>query len=44
MSNPASALCLQTVDKHEWVGRGEDGFPVMEGKVNEILGKNLEIW
>ena len=30
--------------KHEWVGRGEDGMPVLEGKVDEIMGKNFEIW
>ncbi|GIL91940.1 hypothetical protein Vretimale_18560 [Volvox reticuliferus] len=32
------------VTKHEWVGRGEDGFPVMEGKTDEVKGKNFEIW
>ncbi|EFJ50459.1 hypothetical protein VOLCADRAFT_120629 [Volvox carteri f. nagariensis] len=31
------------VTKHEWVGRGEDGFPVMEGKSDEVKGKNFEI-
>eukprot|EP00798_Chlamydomonas_sp_ICE-L_P005787 gene5787-5994_t len=30
--------------KHEYIGRGDDGFPVGEGRVNEILGKNIEIW
>lgn len=30
--------------KHEWVGRGEDGFPINEGKSEEVLGKNIEIW
>ncbi len=34
----------QNVTKHEWVGRGEDGFPVMEGKSNDVMGKNFEIW
>ncbi|KAG2430311.1 hypothetical protein HYH02_013788 [Chlamydomonas schloesseri] len=32
------------VTKHEWVGRGEDGFPVMEGKADDVKGKNFEIW
>ncbi|GFR48166.1 hypothetical protein Agub_g10002 [Astrephomene gubernaculifera] len=32
------------VTKYEWVGRGEDGFPVMEGKTDEVKGKNFEIW
>ncbi|KXZ55426.1 hypothetical protein GPECTOR_3g77 [Gonium pectorale] len=32
------------ITKHEWVGRGEDGFPVMEGKSDEVKGKNFEIW
>ena len=31
-------------EKREWVGKGEDGFPVLEGKVDEVDGKNLEIW
>ncbi len=34
----------ETVSKHEWVGRGEDGFPIVEGKVDEVRGKNIEIW
>ena len=29
--------------KHEWVGRGPDGFPVFEGRTEDILGKNFEI-
>mmetsp|Transcript_14188 Transcript_14188/g.42839 ORF Transcript_14188/g.42839 Transcript_14188/m.42839 type:complete len:218 (-) Transcript_14188:1487-2140(-) len=29
--------------KHEWVGRGADGFPTLEGKVSQILGKHLMI-
>ncbi|PRW56880.1 hypothetical protein C2E21_4544 isoform A [Chlorella sorokiniana] len=29
--------------KHEWVGRGADGFPVLEGKAEEIKGKHFEI-
>ncbi|KAJ9517886.1 hypothetical protein QJQ45_004171 [Haematococcus lacustris] len=32
------------VTKHEWVGRGDDGFPVLEGKTEEVRGKHLEIW
>ncbi len=32
------------VSKHEWVGRGQDGFPVLEGKAEDVVGKNLEIW
>ncbi|KAG2424218.1 hypothetical protein HXX76_014749 [Chlamydomonas incerta] len=34
----------EVVTKHEWVGRGEDGFPVMEGKADDIKGKNFQIW
>jgi len=30
--------------QHEWVGRGEDGFPVMEGKSTSVLGEFFEIW
>jgi hypothetical protein len=29
--------------KYEWVGRGADGFPSLEGKVTEIRGKHLMI-
>lgn len=29
--------------KHEWVGRGADGFPALEGNAEEIIGKNFEI-
>lgn len=29
--------------KHEWVGRGPDGMPMLEGKQEEISGKNFEI-
>lgn len=29
--------------KHEWVGRGADGFPMLEGNAEEIIGKNFEI-
>ncbi|PNW89016.1 hypothetical protein CHLRE_01g054850v5 [Chlamydomonas reinhardtii] len=34
----------EVVTKHEWVGRGEDGFPVMEGKADDVKGKMFEIW
>lgn len=30
--------------KHEWVGRGDDGFPVKEGKATNVLGEFFEIW
>lgn len=30
--------------KHEWVGRDADGFPILEGKVDEVKGKFFEIW
>ena len=30
--------------KSEWIGRGDDGFPTAEGRQNDILGKNFEIW
>lgn len=33
----------EVCQKHEWVGRGADGFPTLEGKVSQILGKNLMI-
>lgn len=29
--------------KHEWVGRGADGFPILEGNSEAIAGKNFEI-
>ena len=34
---------MQVTDKYEWVGRGEDGFPQMGGKVTQVPGKNLTI-
>jgi hypothetical protein len=34
----------ELVEKYEWVGRGEDGFPQPEGKVENVAGKNFEIW
>ena len=30
-------------EKHEWVGRGADGFPTLEGKKVSVVGKHLEI-
>ena len=33
----------EEVMKHEWVGRGSDGFPTLEGKQREVVGKHLEI-
>jgi hypothetical protein len=27
--------------KHQWVGRGADGFPSLEGNTEEILGNEL---
>lgn len=33
------------VSKHEFVGKDErNGMPVLEGRVDEIKGKNMEIW
>ena len=36
--------CQGSVLKHEWVGMGDDGFPVLEGKVNNVNGEFFEIW
>ena len=33
----------ESTTKYEWVGRGSDGFPIMEGNTDEILGKHLVI-
>ena len=46
ISPPPPALQFDSVisEKREWVGKGEDGFPVLEGKVDEVDGKNIEIW
>lgn len=33
----------EEVLKHEFVGRGADGFPTLEGNVVSIVGKHLEI-
>ncbi|GAB4817797.1 hypothetical protein N2152v2_004843 [Parachlorella kessleri] len=29
--------------KHEWVGKGADGFPSLEGNAEEVVGKHFEI-
>lgn len=29
--------------KYEWVGRGADGFPALEGNSEEVVGKHFEI-
>ncbi|KAF5832044.1 hypothetical protein DUNSADRAFT_12224 [Dunaliella salina] len=42
-SSFASLTCKGSSLKHEWVGRGDDGFPVMEGKVNNVLGKYFDL-
>lgn len=39
----AALLWPQTTEKHQWVGRGADGFPTLEGEVTEIQGKHLTI-
>ena len=33
----------EEVLKHDWVGRGADGFPTLEGNAVAINGKHLEI-
>jgi hypothetical protein len=33
----------KNVSKREWVGRGPDGFPVLEGRTEEVLGRSLEV-
>ncbi|KAL4858559.1 hypothetical protein ACK3TF_001514 [Chlorella vulgaris] len=33
----------ETVQKHDWIGRGSDGMPVLEGNAENIQGKHLEI-
>jgi hypothetical protein len=43
VSAPSRCLRPQVTEKHEWVGRGADGFPTLEGKVSEIKGKHLTI-
>lgn len=31
-------------EKHEFIGIGEDMFPITEGRVEQVEGKALEIW
>ena len=33
----------EEVVRHEWVGRGSDGFPTLEGNLEDVVGANLEI-
>lgn len=33
----------ETATKHEWVGRGPDGMPTLEGKQEDVSGKNLAV-
>ena len=33
----------ETITKHEYVGRGVDGFPIMKGKSEDVEGRALEI-
>lgn len=33
----------ENTTKHEWIGRGQDGFPMLEGNAETVVGKNLEI-
>ena len=46
--NPTASLAVGFDDtdtvKHEWVGRGVDGFPVMTGSETAVKGKMFEIW
>eukprot|EP01025_Chloroclados_australasicus_P058968 TRINITY_DN7446_c0_g2_i1.p2 TRINITY_DN7446_c0_g2~~TRINITY_DN7446_c0_g2_i1.p2 ORF type:complete len:224 (+),score=27.60 TRINITY_DN7446_c0_g2_i1:129-800(+) len=34
----------ESLQKFEWIGRGEDGFPTKEGPSKPVEGKHLEIW
>ena len=44
---PATELGIrldeEEIERHEWVGRGADGFPSLEGKVVSVTGRHLEI-
>lgn len=40
----AALGCQGSVMKHEWVGMGDDGFPVPEGKASNVVGEFFEIW
>ena len=37
------AFDAEVAQKHEWVGRGENGMPVLEGNVEDVAGKNLAV-
>lgn len=37
-------LDREKVEKHQFIGIGEDGFPKREGKIEIIEGKSLGIW
>ncbi|KAG7672870.1 hypothetical protein Ndes2526B_g08600 [Nannochloris sp. 'desiccata'] len=33
----------EVTQKHEWIGRGADGFPTLEGNAENVDGKNFEV-
>lgn len=33
----------EVVTKHQWVGRGADGFPSLEGNTEQVVGNELLI-
>ncbi|KAG1680999.1 hypothetical protein FOA52_009958 [Chlamydomonas sp. UWO 241] len=35
---------FEVISKAEWVGRNDEGFPTMEGNVESVTGKMMEIW
>ena len=37
------AFDAEKAQKHEWVGRGENGMPTLEGNVEDVEGKNLAV-
>ena len=37
------AFDAEVATKHEWVGRGPDGMPTLEGKQEDVAGKNLAV-
>ena len=37
------AFDAELTTKHEWVGRGADGMPTLEGKQESVDGKNLAV-
>lgn len=34
----------EVVQRAEYIGIGEDGFPIKEGRLVDVQGKNFEIW